>query len=90
MCTSYSSSLTSYRTLTQCRASCDSSSECAGFSWGQPNLGVRRRTLLGHDQPAVAGEIGNCYLMSSTPTSSSSEPGFTAAGCYAKGAHLPT
>jgi hypothetical protein len=39
----------------------------------------------------VDGEIGHCYLMPSTPTSSFIvSSAFTAAGCYAKGARLLT
>jgi hypothetical protein len=89
MCAGYSSNGSSFKTLAQCRASCDSTSGCAGFSWGiySPPLD-RRRTLLAHDEPAVAGENGYCYLMTSRPTSSSYQ-GFTPAGCYAKGARLP-
>jgi hypothetical protein len=34
MCSGYSSSSYSTKTLAQCRASCDSTSGCAGFSWG--------------------------------------------------------
>jgi hypothetical protein len=97
MCASYSSYSSSTKTLAQCRASCDSTSGCAGFSWGlnvPPSppppvvAGVdRRRTLLAHDEPAVDGMTGSCYLMTSRPTSSSiASSAFTAAACYAKGA----
>ena len=94
-------------TLAQCRDVCDSWSGCAGFSWGfndssspsppplpshPPQIIIdRRRTLLAHDEPAVDGEIGHCYLMPSKPTSSFIvSSAFTAAGCYAKGARLLT
>jgi hypothetical protein len=108
MCTGYSGYAQSSSTLAQCRASCDSSSGCAGFSWGlnvssspsppppspspPPGPSIdRRRTLLAHDEPAVDGEIGHCYLMGSKPTSSFIvSSAFTAAGCYAKGARLLT
>jgi hypothetical protein len=110
MCSGYSSSSYSTKTLAQCRASCDSTSGCAGFSWGlnvasppspspsppspPPPLitGVdRRRTLLAHDEPAVDGLYGYCFLMTSTPTISYEYSSyFTAAGCYAKGACLLT
>ena len=106
MCTGYSGYAQSSSTLAQCRASCDSSSGCAGFSWGlnvssspsppppspspPPQIIDRRRTLLAHDEPAVANVIGSCYLMTSTPTSSSDAYFyFTSAGCYAKSARLP-
>jgi hypothetical protein len=93
MCSGYSSSSYSTKTLAQCRASCDSTSGCAGFSWGIYTGFVggvdRRRTLLAHDEPAVDGVYGSCYLMTSRPTSSSSSWGYTPAGCYAKGARLP-
>jgi hypothetical protein len=50
----------------------------------------RRRTLLAHDEPAVANVIGSCYIMTSRPTSSSTSYDFAdTAGCYAKGARLP-
>jgi hypothetical protein len=92
----------SSKTLAQCRASCDSTSGCAGFSWGlnvpspsppppspPPVYVDRRRTLLAHDEPAVANVTGSCYLMTSTPTSSSNaSSAFTSAGCYAKSARL--
>jgi hypothetical protein len=80
----------SSKTLAQCRASCDSTSGCAGFSWGL-NVAIidRRRTLLAHDEPAVDGMTGSCYLMTSMPTSSSNaSSAFTSAGCYAKSARL--
>ena len=106
MCTGYSGYAQSSSTLAQCRASCDSSSGCAGFSWGlnvssspsppppspspPPGPSIdRRRTLLAHDEPAVDGEIGSCFLMPSTPSSSTASSTFTFAGCYAKGARLP-
>jgi hypothetical protein len=100
MCDGYSSSEDSSETLAQCRASCDSTSGCAGFSWGlnappsppPPILGERRRTLLAHDEPAVADVNGSCYLTTSMPTSSSNaSSAYSSAGCYAKGAppHLP-
>ena len=80
----------SYETLAQCRASCDSTSGCAGFSWGVEDVVDRRRTLLAHDEPAVDGVTGLCYLMSSTPSDSGSSLDFPyTAGCYAKGARLP-
>jgi hypothetical protein len=93
----------SSKTLAQCRASCDSTSGCAGFSWGlnvpspsppppspPPSILDRRRTLLAHDEPAVANVNGSCYLMTSTPTNSSiASSAFTSAGCYAKSARLP-
>ena len=41
--------------------------------------------------PSEAGEIGSCYQMTSTPISSSiASDAFTSAGCFAKGARLPT
>jgi hypothetical protein len=105
MCEYYDYGSLSSKTLAQCRASCDSTSGCAGFSWGVPSptwfdLNVPsppaaypsppRRTLLAHDEPAVANVIGSCYLMTSTPTSSSEAYFyFTSAGCYAKSARLP-
>jgi hypothetical protein len=103
MCSGYSYYGSSTKTLAQCRASCDSTSGCAGFSWGlnvvsppspppspPPYVLDRRRTLLAHDEPAVANVIGSCYLMTYTPTSSSiASSAFTSAACYAKGAHLP-
>ena len=90
MCQGYSAYFwSSSTTLAQCRARCDSSSRCAGFSWGL--MAERRRTLLAHDEPAVDGATGRCYLLSSMPTSSFvASSVFTSAGCYAKGARLPT
>ena len=92
MCGGFFSGSYSSSTLSQCRASCDSSATCMGFSWGllDPNAILdRRRTLLAHDEPAVAGETGNCYLMTSTPTSSSVYSFYLQAGCYAKSTRLP-
>jgi hypothetical protein len=93
MCASYSSYSYSNKTLAQCRASCDSTSGCAGFSWGifAPSVVDRRRALLAHDEPGVDGVYGYCYLMTSRPTSSSTSGYFpNTAGCYAKGACLLT
>jgi hypothetical protein len=101
MCDGCDTSFASSKTLAQCRASCDSWSSCLGFSWGlfasppappspPPYVLDRRRTLLAHDEPAVANVTGTCFLMTSTPTSSSIDSVyFTSAGCYAKGARLP-
>ena len=36
MCTGYTSFSGSWSTRSQCRASCDSSASCMGFSWGSP------------------------------------------------------
>jgi hypothetical protein len=97
MCDGYGSVSLSSRTLAQCRASCDSTSGCAGFSWGlnvpspsPPSFLDRRRTLLAHDEPAVANVTGSCYLTTSMPTSASNaSSAFTSAGCYAKSSRLP-
>ena len=96
MCTGYSGYAQSSSTLAQCRASCDSSSGCAGFSWGlnvssspsppplpspPPEIIIdRRRTLLAHDEPVVDGVIGYCYLKASTPTTSSIRLNFPTTG----------
>jgi hypothetical protein len=98
MCDGYSGNYYLPATLAQCRDVCDSWSGCAGFSWGLPSDSSplppfylnRRRTLLAHDEPAVDGAIGSCYLMTSPPISSIASDAFTYAGCFAKGTRLPT
>ena len=101
MCTGYVSETPTSRTLDICRSSCDASPTCMGFSWGlnapppppspspPPALIERRRALLAHDEPAVAGKVGSCFLMTSTPTNSSVVSNYIHAGCYAKGTRLP-
>ena len=85
MCTGYTSFSSSGKTLSQCRASCDSSASCVGFSWGYGYLD-RRRTLLAHDEPAVAGHTGYCYLMTTAITTSYVDYyNHWKAGCYTKG-----
>ena len=84
MCAGYSAYAGSSGTLAQCRASCDASSGCAGFSWGLPSAPLS--LPLAHADSDIDGETGLCYLMTSTPASSIASGAFTHAGCYAKGA----
>jgi hypothetical protein len=118
MCAGYTSFSGTWRPISSCRASCDFSTTCMGFSWGMrtasppppsppppspppprppprspppprpppPVYLDRRRTLLAHDEPAVAGVYGYCYLITTAITTSYLDSSFTYAGCYTKGA----
>jgi hypothetical protein len=103
MCSGYLSETQTSSTLNVCRSSCDASPTCMGFSWGltappppppsaspPPAFINKRRALLAHDEPAVAGEVGLCFLMTSFPNTSSVVSNYTHAGCYAKGTRLYT
>jgi hypothetical protein len=50
-----------------------------------PSFIDRRRTLLAHDEPAVAGEYGWCYRITTAITTSYVDSNFIQAGCYTKG-----